>query len=96
MDFSLGTTERGNDEESASVRGRAEKCNVASVRRPNGVPISGGIRRQSQRDVGPDDLDINILVVLLLTVPAKGNLTTIGRKAGVAFLARKTGQRKCA
>ena len=65
---------------------------MASVRRPNGVSISGGICRQSQWDVGPDDPDVNILVVLLLTVPAKGNLATIGRKTGVAFLTRKTGQ----
>src|SRR5215471_18518622 len=54
-----------------------------AIRRPFGERICGCIGSEAKGSAGSDQLDIDIEVILFLSIPRKCQLLAVGREAGI-------------
>src|SRR5204862_475787 len=71
----------------------AMKSNETAIRRPDWMAINARVGSKPQWFLGTNHFDVDVVVVLLLAIPAKSDLTAVGRKRGAVFNARKASER---
>ena len=79
--FPFLAAQRGNAHDGAfSLRDVPEKRDGASVRRPLRLKIGCRIGGETQRLARTDQLNINIEIVVLFSIPAERHLIAVGRE----------------
>src|SRR5439155_26597045 len=90
--FTLGAAQRGNDVYTFAFARAAQESDVATVGRPGRAHLPRRVGRQAQRLSGPDDLDVDIEVVIFFARPDVSDLLALRREGDAALDERRTRQ----